>query len=588
MTFIEMIDIIPLIISIAIIPLIVFLKVSPAQGGTVFWKSNVDYDFFSYYKSMILIAMGLLSILIMLVKGFKSNLKFKKTKLYIPIVVFLFVVFLSALFSEYQKISWLGFYNRYEGAMAIMAYMILFVYSINFVNTKKQIKLILASFFISLIIIMTIGVFQFFSMDFFRTEFGKGLILPSVFKNQEMNIRLQVEETMVFATFKHPNYYGSFMAIVLPFIACLMILSKKKKHMFFFGLLFAGALFTLMGSRSRAGLLGSAVSLFVLFILLRKIIFKKWKLMLILFLIGFLGIFVSDYLTGGLILGKLKSITSDPRININKKQLEDIVIEASTVKIISANSYLEIENIGNHAIAFKDKQGEYLFYSLDQSQKVIFRDAAYKAYSLQFAKHTQGFGIILVYGNLEANFLITETSFKLIVPGNKLVDLKEIPSWGFKGKELWGSSRGYIWSRTIPMISDTLFIGHGPDTFSIYFPQDDYIGKLISYGQMNIIVDKAHNMYLQMAVNTGLVSLIVILSIFCLYIVSSIKLYEKRPPDDWISRIGAAIMFSVIGYLTAGFFNDSVVSVSTVFWVMLGMGVSINIQIADRAKKEKR
>ncbi len=587
-TLIDYFEILPLIISLAIIPLIVFLKVSPTEGGTSFWKSDVDYDFFSYYKSISLISTGVLSLIIMLWKAVKSSGLFKKTNMYLPLFLFLIFVVLSALFSDYQKISWLGFYNRYEGALAIISYAILFIYSLNFVNKKSQIKIILTFFIISAVIIITIGVFQFFKMDFFRTDFGKRLMLPNAYESQAMYLTLQVEESMVFSTFKHPNYYGSYMTIVLPFIGSFIILSKQKKHTVLFGILFAAAFFTLMGSRSRAGLLGVFISFLVLFILLRKTIFKKWKQVLIILLIGLFGLFLTDHFTGGVILAKIRSITSDPRISINKLNLEDIIIEDSSLKIISSNSYLEIENVGNYGIAFKDKKGEYLFYTVDKNSNISFQNSKYSRYSLQFANHTNGVAILFNYGDLSANFLITQDSFKFIDPANEPVDLQKIPSWGFKGKELWGSSRGYIWSRTIPMIGNTLFIGNGPDTFSIYFPQNDYVGKMISYGKMNIIVDKAHNMYLQTAVNTGIISLIALMIFFSMYVIWSIILYTKRPPDDLISHIGAAILFSVIGYLTAGFFNDSVVSVSTVFWVLLGIGTSINLKISKNSKEESK
>ena len=39
---------------------------------------------------------------------------------------------------------------------------------------------------------------------------------------------------------------------------------------------------------------------------------------------------------------------------------------------------------------------------------------------------------------------------------------------------------------------------------------------------------------------------------------------------------GIAIMLGVVGYLAAGIFNDSVVSVAPVFWILLGTGVALN------------
>jgi len=38
----------------------------------------------------------------------------------------------------------------------------------------------------------------------------------------------------------------------------------------------------------------------------------------------------------------------------------------------------------------------------------------------------------------------------------------------------------------------------------------------------------------------------------------------------------SAIFSAIISYCMAGFFNDSVVSVAPVFWVLLGLGIAMN------------
>jgi len=584
-SWIELLELMPLLIAITILPLIVYLKVNPAEVSNA-WNSSWDYDFFSYYKSLVLIILSGPALVILVLKSVLKREVMKKTKLYWPLLGFSICVFLSAIFSDYPTIAWSGFYNRYEGALAIMAYAILFVYTVNCVHNKKQVKTILLAFLLSMILIMTIGIFQFFGLDLFRTEIGTRLILPKVYEDPGMQITLQVEETQIFSTFKHPNYYGSYMAICLPFLGCLFILSKEKKYRIFFGILFAAGCFTLLGSRSRGGLLGISVAFLVFLIVFRKIVFRNWKRLLAICIIGLAGLFATDSLTGGVLIAKIRSITSDPRIQINRYHLQDIILEDPSLKIISAGSYLELQNIGNYGLAFKDKTGNYLFYSVDNKNKIHFEKDEYARYDFQFGQHEEGPGLIFNYGSLTAHFLITKTSFRFIDPSNHIVDLEEIPSWGFKGKELWGSSRGYIWSRTLPMIKSNLLIGKGPDTFAIYFPQNDYIGKLISYDTMKIIVDKPHNMYLQTAVNTGLISLLALIIFLLMYIVSSIRWYWKHPPHDLLSNIGVAILFSVIGYMTTGIFNDSVVSVSTVFWILLGLGVSINLHLYHHTSEE--
>jgi len=134
-------------------------------------------------------------------------------------------------------------------------------------------------------------------------------------------------------------------------------------------------------------------------------------------------------------------------------------------------------------------------------------------------------GLVEVHYNDYHLIDVALTREGLVSPTNRWISYrggKEIESWGFEGMGTFGSNRGYIWSRTIPMLKSTIVAGKGPDTFALYFPQYDFLNKLRYYQTGGIFVDKAHNMYLQTALNTGILSLLALLAIFGMYAVSSI------------------------------------------------------------------
>jgi O-antigen ligase len=114
------------------------------------------------------------------------------------------------------------------------------------------------------------------------------------------------------------------------------------------------------------------------------------------------------------------------------------------------------------------------------------------------------------------------------------------------------------------------------------FPNDDFVAKINTYLGATTVVDKPHNMYLQISVNTGVVSLVALLIVFAIYIVSSIKIYWKIKFDYIYKYIGLACFMSVIGYLFSGMFNDHIVSVSPVFWCILGLGISMNANLKTK------
>ena len=151
---------------------------------------------------------------------------------------------------------------------------------------------------------------------------------------------------------------------------------------------------------------------------------------------------------------------------------------------------------------------------------------------------------------------------------------------GFEGKEKVGSSRGYIWSRTLPLLKNCLIKGYGADTFTYEFPQNDVLAKYYAYSDYNegfyITVDKPHNMYLQMFYSNGLIALVAFLGIAVFYLVDCFRLYALRKSYRREQIMGTAVMLGIVGYLAAGIFNDSVVSVAPMFWVLLGTGAALN------------
>ena len=172
---------------------------------------------------------------------------------------------------------------------------------------------------------------------------------------------------------------------------------------------------------------------------------------------------------------------------------------------------------------------------------------------------------------------------------NEPLVLEEAPYWGFEGKEKLGSARGYIWSRSLPMLKDTILIGNGPDTFVLEFPQNDRLAKWWAYDTPNMLVDKPHNLYLQIALNEGVLALVAFLVLVGAYVIDSFRLYALKNYYEGKQIIGMATCLGIIGYLGAGIFNDSIISVAPIFWILLGSGVAINyINNKEQVEVKKR
>ena len=83
------------------------------------------------------------------------------------------------------------------------------------------------------------------------------------------------------------------------------------------------------------------------------------------------------------------------------------------------------------------------------------------------------------------------------------------------------NGRGYIWGRTIPVILENPLLGTGPDTFMLTFPQNDYVARSnLGHSFFSQIITNAHNLYLHMAAQTGIPSLLCFLTFVIIYIIS--------------------------------------------------------------------
>jgi len=126
-----------------------------------------------------------------------------------------------------------------------------------------------------------------------------------------------------------------------------------------------------------------------------------------------------------------------------------------------------------------------------------------------------------------------------------------------------GSYRWFLWARVIELIKQKPWFGYGIENMLIPF-MNAYRSDIVNILKLEIVFDKAHNEYLNIAVSSGIPSLIAYLSFVGLCLKTGIIRLKENP-------IYLALFASVIGYLIQATFNISVVSVAYVFWIFLGL-----------------
>lgn len=133
------------------------------------------------------------------------------------------------------------------------------------------------------------------------------------------------------------------------------------------------------------------------------------------------------------------------------------------------------------------------------------------------------------------------------------------------------------------MIRDHLLLGQGYGVFAYEFPQTDFVGKQLNWGISNVIVEKPHNLFLQIALGGGVWSLVLFL-VLVGGILRRWHLVERSGVagaawgDAWVlgSDLGELVIVGglgsgIIGYIIAGCVNDSTIFVGPLFWVFGGI-----------------
>ncbi|NLW03217.1 MAG: hypothetical protein GX027_08125, partial [Clostridiaceae bacterium] len=470
-----LIDILPYIFIIAVVPLIVHLyldKLTPIEASN--WTSGNEYaDLLSFWKSRWFIIASALGLFIFIIRNIQGRVPIRiNPPLHIPTAIYILFIIISTVASEYVSVALSGFAARYEGMFILLFYILNMLIIFSLISEEGHFRIIFGALLVSASIICILGITQLAGRDFFNSNFGKSFILPAKFAGSELAFRFG---KMVYGTLPNPNYMGSYVDLVFPIVIAVIFLAKKKSIKIAAAVLSVLLLINLIGSRSDAGLVGLGAGLLLAVIYFRKKIFRNKvitviSLVIVLAAAGFAAVrFIPSYIDS----------------NRQSYYVEDIVFEGSTAKIVSSTETLVIR-YEDPNLTFHDadnKQLEIDISAKEQSTTVKFKDPAYKKYTA-----TVSGGVLEIQNDgVKILFLIRDNSLALMGnAGNEIDNISKPDAIDVRGYEKIGSARIYIWSRAIPLLKNSILTGYGPDTFAIEFPQYDYIGKINAYGTPNM------------------------------------------------------------------------------------------------------
>lgn len=603
----------PAALMLAFVPLIMRyykFKNNLKEFGWILFDETMD--FFLYYKAVAIIILGVVMLCIIAGRLFMEGSKIKFSMAFIPMLVYALFIIISAIASDYPVFVNNGIREQFESVWVLLSYCIMAYYCFLFINNEKDVETIFFWLFIGALAIALIGVFQFFKLDIFRSDFGQQLIIPEelwkkyIYPDDPNNkLTFTFPPGRAYVTLYNPNYVGMYISMMTPCLAAWMVTRKKLIHLIAPAILMAGLFLVLYSSGAKNGVVALLVGGFLYAAAYRRIFLKKPIICIgaLAAIVAFF--FICNHALGGSITNGIKGLFSQGDKRIVQAKLEKIETTDKDVVVYYGGNELhlicEVDETENYLYAqATDQDGNALEYSMTDNGVAFFTDERFSGIGIFTTITTIDEDVdVMLLGVYIDDGSITNEDYRYFYFSNQVtedggyycynsvgsfVKMETSETGLFADNPELFSGRGYIWSKTLPMLKKYVIVGSGPDTFEVVFPQHDAVSmRQGGYGGM--VITKPHNLFLQIGVNTGVVSLLAFLAFYFVYFVWSFKLFFVKAPESFMAHIGVGILCGTFGYIISGIINDSTVCVAPIYWCLMGIGIAINLHCEKEAKR---
>ena len=591
----------PLIMILAVIPLMIHqyrFNTGLTQYNWYQGEGNAS-DLFLHVKMVWSYAMFIIILCIMIYMIFSEEIKPVWDRILIPILVYGALSFVSALFSINRHYSFSGIQQQFESVWMLLGYVLLVYYSFFILYQESAVERLIPYLVAGITVMTVFGVLQGLKLDPLHTEFLQSLILTN--KKLVGRMKFSFEEGRTFMSLYNPNYVGFYVVVMVPILVALIMHTKKVILRVFYAILAAALVFVLFASQSRAGILVLVATFFVMLLCMRKVFFKNWKVTLGIVVVAVVAFIAVNMMNQNVLVNRMRSMFSTSPQNYALEYIEtgkdvtfgyqgnEIHFTMEREKGADAATFHVTDGEGNEVAS--TLQAETNVYQItDKRFPFVYAEMygdSFRGFYVEHARTGTGNDAFSptkrwLFSN---QYKQNDSTYYVKGAGASFFHMKRYQAGdGFLEKNyLLANKRGYIWARTIPLLKKYPLLGSGPDTFVIAYPNDDLVG-LYNSGHDVEVVTRPHCMYLQIASQTGIPSLIAFLVFFGWYLIRSLKLYWRQSYDSYMSKIGLAVMISIMGYLILGLTNDSSVVISPVFFVLTGMGLGINRHLESLQK----
>lgn len=570
----------PMVIAAGIIPLIV--RVYPYTNDELIcydWFSDVNYpaaDLFLAYKSFALQWLLAAMLIIFIYGALSGRRKPDRNKAVCLLIIYALFVIISGLVSASPKLAFKGSYERFEPVGAVIAYLMIFIYSYNYIGSEEDLKDLFKLLAIPVTVVLFTGTMQGAGLDPFRLPAVKRLITPTALYDSSGGVSIIRNEGVAYITFYNENYTGIYLSMLIPVFFMLMTACRSRAVKAFTAILLLAGFYVLYHSDSMSGWMAliPGVGIPAMLVLCKN---RKVRILLLITLTavsaGCIAIMAGKYF--GTDSGTVRKVTD---IETGDKEVVFTLFDGNEL-----HCSFEFDEMGNVLPDFTDKDGNVLKY-YERDGACILEESFLYADASVAGRHIQ---------TLDADaavFLIDGRQWPIVIGRDKgyyylNYDLKPVKYPHIRKAELFGdgfmNGRGDIWNKCLYIMKDFPVLGCGANLFITAYPQDDYIDRTYRLGRDNYDYDvKAHSFYLGSAVENGLLATLCLAAFFVYYLIKGARLYTgigiPECRNRFITASGLGMYSGCLTYMIASAVNDSNVCTAPVFWMMLGASMAVN------------
>lgn len=516
--------------------------------------------------------------------------RWKKIGLEVPMLIWIGFNIASTFLSQNIRLCIIGAYDRWEGIITVLNYMMLWLMLAKLVTKRFQIKWILLGIITPAAISSVYGIFQSFGKDFMNWS-----VNPTA---------------RVFACINNPVHFCAYMGMVVPVaLAWLFLLSRMTpglKQLSNWRVILKWVLFVFICmiyyaqvlSFSRATWLGFiwAMPLFYLGVL-RNFNEKNDKAFLadVFFTLVALGTYTVTFIfnlyekgiayglgLGGVLL--LYLVYSFFVLKSEEKSLAQVGWEwVLRIGVIVVFGRLQFVAVSISSIFIYAGLTILLFFALKRIDKI---EQEIRFWLLNFVIV---FGLVLVVPAIPTHMQKAFDSLNAKpVGGLKAAAAIEGKVNAYKDIAIHGSARTSMWKSSFPWIKDFWLLGSGPDTIKYMYPVYRRTEYGILEGGHNFTPDRLHNEYLNTFATRGIPATVVYYLGLVLgwYFLVLRKVYAFRNNPYQFVLLGFLAGATV--YLGQVLFNFGVVATLVLFYIYTGLAQAVAKHPDFEAQDEKK